>query len=111
MTAGRALLGLLALPLAVAAAPFVPKDDAEIVQRLPYRADAAERARRTALARDPAQLPLAEASARAARADALLRAFEASGKDINTFAGMYGLHVLEANRSLERARARQAPRT
>ncbi len=66
MTAGRALLGLLALPLAVAAAPFVPKDDAEIVQRLPYRADAAERARRTALARDPAQLPLAVASARAA---------------------------------------------
>jgi len=53
---------------------------------------------------------LAEASARAAREDALLRAFEASGQDINTFAGMYGLHVLEANRSLERARARQATR-
>lgn len=53
---------------------------------------------------------LAEASARAAREDALLRAFEASGQDINTFAGMYGLHVLEANRSLERARARQVAR-
>lgn len=53
---------------------------------------------------------LAEASARAAREDALLRAFEASGQDINTFACMYGLHVLEANRSLERARARQVAR-
>lgn len=61
---------LLALPLLVSAEPFVPKDDAEIVQRLPYRVDAAERARRAALARDPAQLPLAIAAARAA----LLRA-------------------------------------
>ncbi|MFC3684601.1 ProQ/FinO family protein [Hydrogenophaga luteola] len=51
---------------------------------------------------------LAEVSARAAREDALLRAFEASGKNINEFADMYGLHVLDANRSLERARARQA---
>lgn len=50
---------------------------------------------------------LAEASARAAREDALLRAFEASGKGINEFADMYGLHVLDANRSLERARARR----
>jgi ProP effector len=51
---------------------------------------------------------LAEVSARAAREDALLRAFEASGKGINEFADMYGLHILDANRSLERARARQA---
>jgi ProP effector len=51
---------------------------------------------------------LAEASARAAREDALLRTFEASGKPINEFADMYGLHILDANRSLERARARQA---
>lgn len=51
---------------------------------------------------------LAEASARAAREDALLRAFEASGKSISEFADMYGLHILDANRSLERARARQA---
>ncbi|MFG6463636.1 hypothetical protein ACG04Q_18825 [Roseateles sp. DXS20W] len=57
---------LLVLPLAVAAEPFTPKDDADIVQRLPYRMDAAERARRAALARDPAQLPLALAAARAA---------------------------------------------
>ncbi len=57
---------LLAIPLAVSAEPFVPKDDAEIVQRLPYRVDAAERQRRAALARDPAQLPLAVATARAA---------------------------------------------
>ena len=51
---------------------------------------------------------LAEASARAAREDALLRTFEASGKSIDEFADMYGLHILDANRSLERARARQA---
>ncbi|MBW8849097.1 MAG: hypothetical protein JF607_29600, partial [Burkholderiales bacterium] len=57
---------LLAAPLAISAEPFVPKDDAEIVQRLPYRVDAAERQRRAALARDPGQLPLAVAAARAA---------------------------------------------
>jgi len=57
---------LLALPLTVSAEPFVPKDDAEIVQRLPYRIDAGERQRRAALARDPAQLSLAIATARAA---------------------------------------------
>lgn len=64
----KALLALLlvALPLATSAEPFTPKDDAEVVQRLPYRIDAAERARRAALARDPAQLPLATAAARAA---------------------------------------------
>lgn len=57
---------LLALPLVAVAAPWVPRSDAEVVQRLPYRADAAERARREALARDPAQLPLAAATARQA---------------------------------------------
>ncbi len=50
---------------------------------------------------------VAESSQRTAREDALLRAFESSGKPINEFADMYGLHVLEANRTLERARARQ----
>ncbi|CAM3926598.1 hypothetical protein [Roseateles saccharophilus] len=63
----RLLASLLAgLALTVWAEPFVPKDDAEIVQRLPYRIAAAERARHAALARDPAQLPLAAAAARAA---------------------------------------------
>lgn len=52
---------------------------------------------------------LAEASARAAREDAMLRAFETSGKDVKAFAEMYGLHILDAHRSLERARARQTP--
>ncbi|MCE4556219.1 hypothetical protein [Pelomonas cellulosilytica] len=61
-----ALALALALPLLAAAEPFVPKDDAAAVQRLPYRMDAAERARRAALARDPAQLPLALDAARAA---------------------------------------------
>lgn len=64
MKLARALL--LAWPLAVSATPFVPRDDAEIVQRLPYRVDAAERERHAALARDPAQLPLAVAAARSA---------------------------------------------
>jgi hypothetical protein len=63
----KALLALLlAAPLAVSAEPFTPKSDAETVQRLPYRVGADERERRAALARDPAQLPLALASARAA---------------------------------------------
>lgn len=63
----RLLLALLlAAPLAAPAEPFTPKSDAEAVQRLPYRVDATERARRAALARDPAQLPLALATARAA---------------------------------------------
>ncbi len=51
---------------------------------------------------------VAESSQRTAREDALLRAFEGSGKSIDEFADMYGLHVLDANRTLERARARQA---
>ena len=42
-----------------------------------------------------------------ARDEALLRAFEASGKKLNEFADMYGLHVLDANRTLERAKARR----
>ena len=54
---------------------------------------------------------VAESSQRTAREDALLRAFEASGKPISEFAEMYGLHVLEANRTLERARARQPTAT
>ena len=48
-----------------------------------------------------------EAATRLARDEALLRTFEASGKKLNEFADMYGLHVLDANRTLERARARR----
>mgnify|MGYP006367615993 CR=1 FL=1 len=51
---------------------------------------------------------LAEAATRAAKDEALLRAFEASGQAGEAFADMYGMHVLEANRTLERARALQA---
>ena len=50
---------------------------------------------------------VAESTQRSAREDALLRAFEASGKPLDEFADMYGLNVLDANRTLERARARQ----
>jgi hypothetical protein len=48
------------------AAPFTPHSDDEIVQALPGRLDSAARAQRAALARDPRQLPLALATARAA---------------------------------------------
>lgn len=66
-----ALPVLLALMLAgsaapLHAAPFTPASDAEIVQRLPYRWDAATRLERAELARDPRQLPLALATARGA---------------------------------------------
>ena len=48
-----------------------------------------------------------EAASRLARDEALLRTYEASGKNLNEFADMYGLHVLEANRTLERAKLRR----
>lgn len=48
------------------------------------------------------------AVAQTARDEALLRAFDASGKSLNEFADMYGLHVLDANRTLERARSRRS---
>lgn len=46
--------------------------------------------------------------ARAAKDAALLRAFEASGKTVDEFAEMYGMGGADANRTLERARARAA---
>lgn len=49
---------------------------------------------------------LAEAASRAARDEALLRAFDASGKSVDAFADMYGMPAPEARRTLERARAR-----
>ncbi|MCF8206560.1 MAG: hypothetical protein K9J82_15875, partial [Methylotenera sp.] len=56
----------LMLSLPSGAEPFVPPDDSTLVQRLPYRIDAAERQHRAALARDPGQLALAAAEAREA---------------------------------------------
>ncbi|MBX3588010.1 MAG: Fertility inhibition FinO [Ramlibacter sp.] len=52
---------------------------------------------------------LAEVAARAAREEALLRAFEASGEPVEAFAGMYGLEPRAAARMLEQARQRRAP--
>ena len=49
---------------------------------------------------------VAELTTRVARDQALLQAFEASGKTVNDFAGMYGLHPIEAAATLNRARAR-----
>jgi ProP effector len=47
---------------------------------------------------------LAEAGARRAKDEALLRAFDASGRSVEDFADMYGLEPRAADRSLERAR-------
>lgn len=52
---------------------------------------------------------LAEAASRAARDEALLRAFDGSGQTVEAFADMYGMPVHEARRTLDRARARQTP--
>jgi len=52
---------------------------------------------------------LAVAAVREAREEALLRAFDASGKTVEAFADMYGMHLLEATRTLERARGRVTP--
>ncbi|TXC66977.1 hypothetical protein FSC37_18055 [Piscinibacter aquaticus] len=55
-----------AIGLVATAAPFTPRGDEVIVERLPARESAETRRQRAALARDPAQLPLALATARAA---------------------------------------------
>jgi ProP effector len=47
---------------------------------------------------------LAEAATRSAKDEALLRAFESSGKTLEVFAGMYGMDVRSAAQALERAR-------
>lgn len=54
---------------------------------------------------------LAEAASRAARDEALLRAFDASEQAVEAFADMYGMRVHDARQALDRARARQTPRT
>ena len=62
---------------------------------------------------DPTPTPSAPpaAAGRAARDEALLRAFEAGGQPVEHFADSYGMSVQEARRVLDRARARKAPRT
>jgi ProP effector len=52
---------------------------------------------------------LAQAAARSAKDEALLRAFDASGAGVEGFADMYGLDPRAAARSLERARRARAP--
>jgi ProP effector len=47
----------------------------------------------------------AEVGARTAKREALLRAFEASGRTVAEFAEMYGMDPAEVGRTLERARA------
>ena len=55
---------------------------------------------------------LAEAASRAARDEALLRAFEGSGQTVEAFADMYGMPPNDARRTVDRARlrTRQTPR-
>lgn len=64
----RFVTGLLcgAAALTASAAPFTPPGDDVVVERLPARDSAETRRQRAALARDPAQLPLALATARSA---------------------------------------------
>ncbi len=64
----RFVTGLLcgAAALTASAAPFTPPGDDVVVERLPARQSAETRRQRAALARDPAQLPLALATARSA---------------------------------------------
>lgn len=50
----------------------------------------------------------AEIGARTAKGEALLRAFEASGRTVAEFAEMYGMDLAEVSRTLERARPRAA---
>jgi ProP effector len=47
---------------------------------------------------------MAEAAARSAKDEALLRAFDASGQTVEAFADMYGMDPRDAQRSLDRAR-------
>ena len=51
---------------------------------------------------------LAQAAERAAKDEALLRAFEASGQDIAAFADMYGMVARTVAQTVERARRRKA---
>jgi len=53
----------------------------------------------------------AELGARTAKREALLRAFEASGRSVAEFAEMYGMDPSEVGRTLERARARPSSGT
>ncbi|MCW5653986.1 MAG: hypothetical protein KIT53_09595 [Hydrogenophaga sp.] len=53
---------------------------------------------------------LAEASSRAARDEALLRAFEAGGQPIESFAAAYGMGLPDTQRTLQRARVRRNAR-
>jgi ProP effector len=73
------------------------------------RTDYAERVRsRDELANTVLDEALAEAAGRAAREEALLRAFETSGATVEVFAGMYGMDPRAAALMLERGRRRRS---
>lgn len=61
-----AALALAALTAAAAAVPYTPDRDDAVIESLPVRPDAAQRARQAALSRDPRQLPTALAVAQQA---------------------------------------------
>lgn len=63
---------------------------------------------RDAVANAVLDAALTEAGARAAKDEALLRAFEASSQSVEAFADMYGLSPRHAAQTLERARQRRA---
>ncbi len=64
------LLGWLLMASAAQATPFVPRDDAQVVEQLPSRLDAGTRAQRQRLAQAPGHLPSALALAQSALARA-----------------------------------------
>jgi hypothetical protein len=66
LTLAAATALMAALVAAAQAAPYTPANDDEIVQRLPIRWDAVARQRQMALAREPRNLALGLATARAA---------------------------------------------
>ena len=66
LTRAAATALMAALGTAAQAAPYTPTNDDEIVQRLPIRWDAAAQERQMALAREPRNLALGLATARAA---------------------------------------------
>jgi hypothetical protein len=93
-----------------------PKLRERIVQA--YEASGLSRADYTALVMGRDELAntvleeaLSEFEARAAKDEALLRAFEASGRTPEAFADMYGLSPRTATQTLERAKTRRANST
>ena len=78
---------------------------------LPHHDYAARVRSRDASANAVVDEALITLAAQAAKREALLRAFEASGRGEPEFAEMYGIPLDEVRRSLQQARAARTPAT